>query len=753
MSDPDPALNSSRSGPRASDPLRGDTYALGVQKRFFDVLASSILLVLFLAPGIVLALIIAAQRRGNPIFRQQRVGLRGRSFEILKLRTVEDISPGDGSIERPIADAPRRTTRLGRLLRRTGLDELPQLWNVLRGEMSLVGPRPELPVLSSRYPSRGARRLDVRPGLTGLWQVMGASDRPIFTQLAYDLYYVRNASLGLDLKILARTMVVAIFGRPRAAARDDSQTRTRKRPEASRSSPTGGCEDPGLAPRPSTTSRVVRGYLVVAGLTVGIKAIGFSEKLLVGYWFGTSETVDAIFFASSIVMSCFVIAREIAEPAIIPVFVGLRAKGDMIEARRFGRTMSTLALLTGSLIASVLFVFPSAVVSVFAPGFSATQAGTSSELLRILSVGLPASITAVVTYCLLNGQRRFLPSLGADAIDRGVALVALAAGAAALGIHALAIGIATGAAARLACHGLALRRDGLVGPSLALGTPSMRSARRLAAPVFVGIAFSQLSERVDVAIASGFDKGSLAALTFARKLIDLPVLLIPYAVSIVMLPHLSACFAKDSPHEFARRTRAFFVAATFLFVPVAIVSVADGLTIVRLALERGQFDAASSQATAEPFLILALGLPTFAADAVLVQMFYAMHDTRTPIVVGIVGVLINIPATLLLSASFGVPGIAGALVISKTFKVALLLLLAGSVLRRSLSRTLGLHFASLLGGLAGLALVRVWSRSAPSHDSKFDMLGFLSIDTIVVLLGSLAGFGAAIRIARATRSR
>ena len=140
---------------------------------------------------------------GSACFAQTRIGLHGRPFTCYKLRTLsEDADPYTVA---PQTGEDPRITSLGRWLRRSSLDELPQLWNVLRGEMSLVGPRPEMPFIVDRYDEWQRRRLTVKPGLTGLWQILGRKDLPMHANLQYDFYYIRNRGVALDLSILLRT--------------------------------------------------------------------------------------------------------------------------------------------------------------------------------------------------------------------------------------------------------------------------------------------------------------------------------------------------------------------------------------------------------------------------------------------------------------------------------------------------------------------------------------------------------------------
>lgn len=168
-------------------------------KRFGDAIFAALLLVLCLAPMALLALAVIAESGLPALFRQARAGRGGRPFRIVKFRTLR---PGRHDPDDPAA----YVTRVGRFLRRWGLDELPQLWNVLRGEMSLVGPRPELPSVVARYEPWQHGRHVVKPGMTGLWQVSARAATAMHEATAIDLEYIERLSLRTDLSILARTI-------------------------------------------------------------------------------------------------------------------------------------------------------------------------------------------------------------------------------------------------------------------------------------------------------------------------------------------------------------------------------------------------------------------------------------------------------------------------------------------------------------------------------------------------------------------
>ena len=164
----------------------------------------------------LLALLIRLESPGSPLFRQARVGRGGRPYTVYKLRTMRAGSPAadltvqdfNTFIFTPAHD-PRRT-RLGMVLRVTSMDEAPQLLNVIRGEMALVGPRPEMPEVVAQYPPAYHERHNVRPGLTGLAQIHGRNDLPLAATIAYDIAYARHRSPRLDITILAKTAAVVL---------------------------------------------------------------------------------------------------------------------------------------------------------------------------------------------------------------------------------------------------------------------------------------------------------------------------------------------------------------------------------------------------------------------------------------------------------------------------------------------------------------------------------------------------------------
>jgi lipopolysaccharide/colanic/teichoic acid biosynthesis glycosyltransferase len=209
-------------------------------KRGLDIVVSLTILVFFSPILLIIVALIKLDSKGPAIFTQMRIGVerrsrnrssrlnedlweldnrfrnrrtrdfRGRPFKIYKFRSMRTEAPKYERSPSSIHDG--RLTRIGRFLRKTSLDELPQLFNVLKGDMSLVGPRPEMPFLVVEYNDYHAIRLQMKPGITGLWQLYGRRDVPIHQNLNYDLEYIRNWSLALDLSILMKTVLAVVRG-------------------------------------------------------------------------------------------------------------------------------------------------------------------------------------------------------------------------------------------------------------------------------------------------------------------------------------------------------------------------------------------------------------------------------------------------------------------------------------------------------------------------------------------------------------
>jgi lipopolysaccharide/colanic/teichoic acid biosynthesis glycosyltransferase len=183
-----------------------------VIRRTIDVVGGGLLLVLSAPVMLAAMLAVRLESPGHALYRQRRIGKDGVPFDMLKLRTMVDGAEHIGAGLAIDEDDPR-ITRVGALLRRTSLDELPNLLNVLRGEMSFIGPRPTIPVQVQQYSERQRSRLAIKPGITGWAQVHGRAALPWSERIELDLYYIEHRSLALDLRILWRTPSIVLGGK------------------------------------------------------------------------------------------------------------------------------------------------------------------------------------------------------------------------------------------------------------------------------------------------------------------------------------------------------------------------------------------------------------------------------------------------------------------------------------------------------------------------------------------------------------
>ncbi|MBD2176517.1 sugar transferase [Pseudanabaena sp. FACHB-1998] len=202
---------------------RTDHYATW-GKRSFDIAFASIVLTVFSPLYLLIAILVFISSRGSVLYIHPRIGLHGQEFSCIKFRTM--INGADQVLEEYLNSCPisraeyeasfklkhdPRITKIGKILRMTSLDELPQFWNVLVGDMSVVGPRPLVRAELSKYGSAIDKVLSVRPGIAGLWQVSGRNDIPYSKRIQIDASYVRRMSLALDIKLILRTILVVIF--------------------------------------------------------------------------------------------------------------------------------------------------------------------------------------------------------------------------------------------------------------------------------------------------------------------------------------------------------------------------------------------------------------------------------------------------------------------------------------------------------------------------------------------------------------
>ncbi len=180
-------------------------------RRAFDIVVAGSALIVLSPVLAVAAIAVKLESRGGAIYRQRRVGLHGREFDVLKLRTMVSGAEHMGA-GMAVNAGDSRITRVGAFLRRTSLDEIPNLFNVLRGDMAIIGPRPTIPIQVEQYTERQRGRLAIRPGITGWAQVNGRASLPWSQRIELDLWYIEHRSWRLDVQILLRTVRMVLGG-------------------------------------------------------------------------------------------------------------------------------------------------------------------------------------------------------------------------------------------------------------------------------------------------------------------------------------------------------------------------------------------------------------------------------------------------------------------------------------------------------------------------------------------------------------
>ena len=411
-------------------------------------------------------------------------------------------------------------------------------------------------------------------------------------------------------------------------------------------------------------------------ITFVVKIFGFVEKLVLAYFFGTGYELDSYIVAFSVPFAIFIIIREIIEPSFLPTFMKIRnTSGEAESWRLYNITSSILIILLLAVIVAGLTAAPQ-LVQVIAPGFKGIQKEKTILLVRIM---IPACIflgLSTVSYITLNAYKRFALPASGDVFFKVVPMLALGLFHRVAGVTALALGVVAGAFSRLAIHGFGLRRKmRMLSFDLGVRYPPVRDMSKLMAPLVLGVAFSQLSLIIDNIFASMLETGSIAALSFARRLVEMPVVVLPYALGIVIFPFFTELAIAKNMERSSRMLVQTIKITMLVFVPLAIGMAVLRTPIVRLLFERGAFDAYSTHLTSSAVMYYAIGLVAFAVETVLVQFYFSTSDTRTPIFVGILCVLLNILLTFMLIKVMKHNGIAAALSISKTVKVAVLYLI------------------------------------------------------------------------------
>ena len=419
---------------------------------------------------------------------------------------------------------------------------------------------------------------------------------------------------------------------------------------------------------------IVRSTLAVVVITLLAKSVGYLEKVILAYYFGTGPEVDVFLVVFGIIFSLFILIRELIEPGFLNIFMKAHSKASPKEAWRLFNSIGFLVLLFSLIITVFGVYFAEEVVGVFAPGFNHDKKILATRLTRVAFPALTFLSLSALTYITLNGLKIFaLPAIG-DIVFKGLIIVTFILLYNNFGILGAAIGVVFGAVGRLAVHLTSLRKYILMRlPQW--DADQLDKMWSLTWPIFVGVLFSQISSLVDNIFASYLGDGTIAALGYAKKIMEMPIIVFPYALSIIVFPYFSQLAIEKEKQKLANLLSDSLRWIVLLFLPLSIFLFASATPVVEVLLERGSFDQASTLLTSQPLTVYTMGMLAMSVETVLVLFYFANADTKTPIFVGIICVILNIILTYIFIQELDYLGIPLALVISKTVKVLVLLFL------------------------------------------------------------------------------
>jgi len=471
----------------------------------------------------------------------------------------------------------------------------------------------------------------------------------------------------------------------------------------------------------TSQARIARAAGQVMLLFVLSRLLGLMREMTIGARFGTSAELDAYLAAFRLPDLIFqLIAGGALGSAFIPTFTACLTRGDRAGAWRLASAVVNLVLLLLTLIAllAALFAHP-LVAHVIAPGFPPAQQTLTAQLLRWLLVSTVIFGVSGIVMSILNSFQHFLSPALAPAIYN----LGIIGGAWFLaprwGVHGLVIGVVAGAAGHLLVQipALVRRRPHYV-LTLGLRQPDVREVGRLMAPRVLGLAAVQLNFLVNTILASGLAEGSLAALNYGWLLMLLPQGVVAQGIATAAFPTFSALAARGERAEMRSVFGDTLRAILFLTIPASVGLFVLRVPLIRLLLERGAFGAASTAAVAYALSFYAWGLIAHAAVEIACRAFYALHDTLTPVLVGLGAMALNIVLSLALRGPLRHGGLALANTVATGLEMLVLLVLLRRRLGGLEERRVGLAAgrAVLVSGAMALllaALLARWPGASP----------------------------------------
>jgi putative peptidoglycan lipid II flippase len=504
---------------------------------------------------------------------------------------------------------------------------------------------------------------------------------------------------------------------------------------------------------PSTARILAQASLVLTVAALASRVLGWVRLLVIGSQFGASRELDAYFAAFRIPDAIFqLVVAGALSAALIPVFQGYRARENEQEAWRLASSVINLVLIGLAGFSLLMAIFAPWIVPLVTPGFDAPTTELTIRMTRVMLLSPVFIGMGAVVSGILNSYERFaVPAIAPLFYNLAIIGAAIFL-APVMGVEGLAVGVAIGSLAHLLVQ---LPNLAAVGQrydlTISLRHPGVRRVAWLMGPRTLGLAAVQINFIASTLLASGLPEGSVTAYNYAFQLMQVPVGVVGVSIAVVLFPRLS----RDAALGRVRDVRAQLATALriLLFIAAPLTAV---MTVLREPLtavffQYGLFSAQSTQRTAEALLFFTIGLGAQTLVPLLARTFYALQDTRTPVIWAIAAVALNVPLMAWLAGPMGVGGLALALTITATLEVIGLLWalrerlngVHGGELLGSLARSAVAAAAAALVMLGGLQLAQAWFASLLAHG-----LGRL----IVLLILSGMGLAIFVVVAAALRS-
>lgn len=419
-------------------------------------------------------------------------------------------------------------------------------------------------------------------------------------------------------------------------------------------------------------NKILKSSLGLLTITLFVKILGYVEKLVLAKYYGTSYKVDVYTMVVTVVLSIFFFFREIVEPGFLNVFLEAKNKDDESGAWVIFNKCLRLILFVTLIISIVSFFFPQCFVSVFAPGFDGEKLKLSEELIRIT---IPACIflaISTLTSITLNSFKIFVLPASGELVFKGLIIACMVLFYKNYGIIGAGIGIIIGSMGRLFVHLTKLYKK-ISFKKIEVESKYKHKIWQLTWPLLLGVSFSQISSLIDNVYASYLQEGSIAALSYARKVVELPVIIFPYVISVVIFPYFTQLSVEKNSEKLKELLASSLKWIVLVFLPMAAFFFVFSTPLIEIIFQRGAFNVESTLLTSKPLMIYSLGLVFFAIETILVIFYYANADTKTPVFVGMICVVLHVLLSFILIQIMGYVGIALSFVVQKAIKNLILL--------------------------------------------------------------------------------